>query len=92
MNEDSVKKKRRNWLQKPMTMSKISKAWMEERDWKRCTVRPVLRSISGKKKNQGCVTFALSWPFQRDCGTAAGRLCHAFSDFSCDSVKLVQDM
>ena len=38
------------------------------------------------------MTFALNWPFQRDCGTAAGRLCHAFSDFSCDNVKLVQDM
>ena len=58
---------------------------MKGRIGKRCTVRAVWRRISAQKKTQGCVTFALSLPFQ-------GRLCHAFSGYSCDSVKLVQDM
>ena len=37
------------------------------------------------------VDFRTQLAIQRACGTGTAGLCHAFSVYSCDSVKLAQD-
>ena len=61
MKEDSAKMKRKS-VQKSMTLSKISKAWMEERDWEAVYGKGSAEEHLGNE-NQGSVIFALRWLF-----------------------------